>query len=148
MALAYDIETIARSDPGHLQALRGLVRGYVCNRGFDRGTVDNIVLAVDEACANSIRHAYHGRCDARLQLRLGEEEGSIVIEVSDDGDAAPREKFERRIKEPPADMRDLKPGGLGIPLMHEVFDSVEFDCGETHGNRVRLRLRRPDQGSE
>ena len=141
------IEAVVQSDPSLLQALRGLVRAYARSRGFNANTVDNIVLAVDEACANSIRHAYSGCVNHALRLCLGEEDDSIVIEVSDEGRPAPREKFEKRLTEPPADSQDVKPGGLGIPLMQEIFDSVEFDCGETQGNRVRLRLRRPDTGS-
>lgn len=140
-----DIATIVRSDPRLLQAVRGLVRSYVRSRGFNSDTVDDIVLAVDEACANSIRHAYAGQQDKNIWLHLAEVDGSLVIEVRDDGRPAPRAKFEKRVEEPPDDPRDIIPGGLGIPLMHAVFDSVEFDCGETSGNRVRLRLRRPEE---
>lgn len=124
-----------------------MVRCYVHELGFCDDTVDKIVLAVDEACANSIRHAYSGNLEGSLEVSLGTEDGNLVIEVRDEGRPAPRERLEKRLGEPAQRAEDIRPGGLGIPFMHEVFDSVEFDAGETHGNRVRLRLQRPLQGS-
>jgi anti-sigma regulatory factor (Ser/Thr protein kinase) len=140
-----DIATTVRSEPRLLQAVRGLVRSYVRSQGFNSDTVDDIVLAVDEACTNAIRHAYNGDTCRNISLYLSEEDGSLVIEVRDDGKPAPREKFNQRVECPPDDPMQITPGGLGIPLMHAVFDSVEFDCGETSGNRVRLRLKRPEE---
>jgi hypothetical protein len=37
---------------------------------------------------------------------------------------------------------DLQPGGLGVRLIHEVFDEVHFCPGESRGNCVTMRLRR------
>lgn len=124
-----------------------MMRCYARELGYDDDTVDRIVLAVDEACANAIRHAYHGDQERALLLRLGCDDGSLSIEVSDEGCPAPRERLGRKIEESPAEAGNIKPGGLGIPFMREVFDSVEFEAGEAQGNRVRLRLKRPGQGS-
>lgn len=136
-----------RSDPHLLKSVRSLVRCYARELGYDDDTVDRIVLAVDEACTNAIRHAYHGDEERALSLKLGFDDGSLSIEVGDEGCPAPRERLGKRIEESPAEAGEIKPGGLGIPFMREVFDSVEFEAGEAQGNRVRLRLKQPAHGS-
>ncbi len=128
--------------------MRSLVRCYVREQGFEDDTVDKVVLAIDEACANAIRHAYQGETTGVVDVMLGVEDDSLVIEVRDEGLPAPCERVGKRLGEPPANPEDIKPGGLGIPFMHAVFDSVEFESGESKGNRVRLRLQRPVDGSK
>jgi anti-sigma regulatory factor (Ser/Thr protein kinase) len=34
----------------------------------------------------------------------------------------------------------VRPGGIGLKLMHRIFDEVHITAGEKRGNRVRMRL--------
>ena len=45
------------------------------------------VLAVDEALANIIRHAYHGRTDGSMELECREIPDGLEITLLDNGDA-------------------------------------------------------------
>ena len=65
-----DMKVELRSAPMLLRGIRGLVRCYVADQGFGEDRCDEIVLAVDEACTNSMRHAYHGATDRVLDLIL------------------------------------------------------------------------------
>ena len=47
-----DVVVEVRSQPRLLQSIRGLVRGYVRAYGLPTEKVDDVVLAVDEACCN------------------------------------------------------------------------------------------------
>ncbi len=136
-----DVRLIVRSDPRFLGSIRSLVRGWLEACELAEDVVDKVVLAVDEACANAIRHAYEGRCDETLEVSFREDGEYLELQVSDQGAPCPPEYIECRPLQPPA-MSDLRPGGLGVPLMHEVFDEVRFCPGETSGNCVIMRLKR------
>jgi len=68
---------------------------------------------------------------------------SIEFQVCDQGAPCPPECVERRAPPRPA-ANDLKPGGLGVPLMHEIFDEVRFSPVATGGNCVIMRLKKKD----
>lgn len=136
----HDIVVEIQSKPRLMQAIRGLVRGYVGSLGFPKDSVDDVVLAVDEACCNSIRHAYGGKDDGTLYLRLDTDGDMLEVELYDEGAPAPAERVARKELVTP-DLDALTPGGLGVPLIYKVFDEVEFIPGQTQGNRLVMRLR-------
>ena len=121
-----------------------MVRRYVTSFGFPRDRVDDVVLAVDEACSNSIRHAYEGRSDARLDLCLCSDNGVLEFVLRDRGTPAPADRVARKELETP-DLDALQPGGLGMGLIHAVFDEVEFTPDAARGNRVVMRLKLPER---
>ena len=67
----------------------------------------------------------------------------LTFRVSDEGVPCPPECTTRRKLEAP-DVDDLQPGGLGIQLIHKVFDEVDFCRGVDGGNCVTMRLRRSE----
>jgi serine/threonine-protein kinase RsbW len=128
------------SDTRLLASVRSLVRTYFRDAGIPADRVDEVVLAVDEACSNAMRHAYHGRTDGRINLELAADSGTVTVSLQDYGQPAPPERIARRELAPPENLDDLQIGGLGVQLIYEVFDEVEYRCGETEGNTVRMRL--------
>jgi serine/threonine-protein kinase RsbW len=136
-----DFHVAVRSDPRLLASVRGLVRTWVEDRGVAPSVVSRVVLAIDEACTNAIRHAYAGRADEVVELILREHPDALEFVLIDRGVCCPKEQQRRRELAPP-DPEDLRPGGLGIQLMHEVFDAVEFGTGHEGGNCVTMRLTR------
>ncbi|MEJ2189570.1 MAG: ATP-binding protein [Acidobacteriota bacterium] len=137
----YDIRLEVRSDPRHLGLIRTLIHDWVDGFGLPHELVHDVVLAIDEACSNVIRHAYEGRGDGPLEIRLLASPEHLEFEVRDQGVPCPPECHERRPLEPP-DANALQPGGLGVQLMHQVFDQVVFCPGKNRGNCVTMKLRR------
>ncbi|MCK5376112.1 MAG: ATP-binding protein [Acidobacteria bacterium] len=137
----YDIRLEVRSDPRLLGLIRNLVHDWVDRFELSHELVHEVVLAIDEACSNVIRHAYEGRADGTLEVRLQEEPEYLEVEVRDQGVPCPPECHERRLLEQP-DSDQLQPGGLGVQLIHRVFDEVIFCPGKERGNCVTMRLRR------
>jgi sigma-B regulation protein RsbU (phosphoserine phosphatase) len=92
----------------------------------------HIVLAVDEACANIIKHTYGGRTDQTITIRCREAEDSLEFLLEDrgppfdPGEACPR------------DLADVRPGGLGTHFMRSVMDTVEYGRREGCGNLLRM----------
>ncbi len=137
-----DIRLELRSDPRLLGTIRCLVRGWVEASGIVAEVADEVVLAIDEACSNAIRHSYQGRCDETVELTLRSDPEYLEFEVCDRGVPCRPEHVERRpLKAPDSD--DVRPGGLGVQLMYEVFDEVRFSPAEGGGNCAVMRLKRP-----
>ena len=128
------------SDPRTLGVIRAVLQTWMEILGLETERRAEIVLAVDEACSNAIRHAYGGRDDGRVELILALVDGWIEITVSDQGTPCPAECVEAKPLTAP-EPHELTPGGLGVQLIHQIFDEVRFCPGTTHGNCVTMRLR-------
>ena len=138
-----DIALEVAADPRLLGSIRELVRAYLRDAGFARERVDELVLGVDEACTNAIRHGCGNQSECTFRVTLRTLDEWIEIQLEDSGEPAPAEVFEQASTPPKHDMDTLRPGGLGVHLIHEVFDKVEFCPGVTEGNCVTMKLKRP-----
>ena len=92
-----------------------------------------IVLAVDEACQNVIRHAYCGDAGGDIVLEI-ERRGDILIFSLRDF-APPIDPT--RVK--PRDLDDVRPGGLGTHFIRDVMDEADFTSPPSgDGNLLRM----------
>ena len=132
------------ADPRHLCLVRAMVRSFSHLAGFGGRQLDRIALAVDEACANVIRHAYGGRSDGAMTVTCmvsGTPAGrTLVVRLLDRGCEAPGGVLEVTGGHDP-----LVPGGLGLRLMHDIMDAVTY-CRSAEGcNVLELALACPDE---
>jgi anti-sigma regulatory factor (Ser/Thr protein kinase) len=87
-----------------------------------------VVLAVDEALTNVIRHGYNGETGRPIQLvfrrievpRDGREGKALEIVVEDRGKKVDSTKLCGR------PLEEVRPGGLGLHFIKECMDAVEF----------------------
>ena len=91
---ASSIEMTIASSPAHLPVVRAAVAEAARLVGFDETCASAIVLAVDEALANVIKHAYEGRADESIDIAITAlvEEGTqtgLQIVVADSGKSVP-----------------------------------------------------------
>src|SRR5882724_8610578 len=109
------------SDPKWLQGLRSIV-SLVCERnGFSDYDVGVMTLAVDEACANIMKHTYSGCVDQLIVARCIVDDTRIEFQLEDSGPRVDPEKIKAR----PLD--ELRPGGLGTYFMNQAMDHVIYD---------------------
>jgi serine/threonine-protein kinase RsbW len=94
-----------------------------------------ITLAVDEAASNVVVHAYEGTSAGPLDVQITVWETRIDIELIDEG--TPLTGFHLPADPPPLRLIAGKRGGLGLPLMRKLMDSVRI---ERVGNRNRCLL--------
>lgn len=140
--MTHDFRIDVRTDPRLLASVRELVRSWIAPFGLGDDTEHGVILAIDEACSNAMRHAYEGRWDCHATLTLTPTEEYLEFELSDEGTPCRPEKVVRRELERP-DPEKVTPGGLGVQLIYQVFDEVTFEPGSPIGNRVIMRLKRP-----
>lgn len=135
-----DFTITFRSSPRLLCDVRAMIRSYLTNQGLDGDRIQEVVLAVDEACTNSIRHAYAGQENKKLELSMNSGDGWIELELCDSGVPAPYDRVKKKSDTVIA-AEVLTPGGLGMHLIYNVFDDVTFTPGEAEGNTILMRLR-------
>ena len=99
--------------------------------GFDDITVGQIVLAVDEATTNVFRYAYGGR-PGPVHFTITIEIDEFVVQIRDQGTPADLSKIQGR------SLDELRPGGLGVVLLHKVFHQVNYEP-QTCGTILTLR---------
>lgn len=94
--------------------------------GFAPEQVHRIELAVDEACANIILHAYDGQAGGKITVRVHAQPGhKIIITFIDTGQTFDPNDVPQH--NPNVDLDNLKVGGLGIFLMRQAMDDVRFE---------------------
>ncbi|MBL8244405.1 MAG: SpoIIE family protein phosphatase [Rhodanobacteraceae bacterium] len=126
------------SDPENLRLVRRKTSEVLSELGFDEDQRARLVLAVDEAVANVIRHAYAGCCDGRVELSFWLDADAVRIELRDYADPVDP----NRIK--PRDLSECRPGGLGVNLIDSVMDSWCFrHPSDGPGNQLTMVKRLP-----
>lgn len=117
-----------------LSAVRAVVSERARQAGLPEARISDLVLAVSEAAANTLRHT---RSQGTLAIWCDERE--IVCEIRDEGVIADPFAGQRR---PAPDAT----GGHGLWLVRQVCDAVEIHSG-TAGTTVRMHMLLPDAGA-
>ncbi len=103
-----------------LKKIRDAIRKAVEGCGCSAKSTADIVLAIDEACQNIIRHAYRGDSDNVIELEVEHRGDRLVFLLIDH--APPIDPSQVK----PRDLEDIRPGGLGTYFIRRVMDEVEF----------------------
>ena len=125
------------STPAHLPVVRAALERLCELLGLDANARGEIVLAVDEALTNVIRHAYGGREDRPIEVALSREGGAgpgaaLRIELRDWGERVDPSRIRSR------DLDDVRPGGLGVHIMQNCMDEVEYAPAPDGGTRLTM----------
>ena len=123
--------------PKELCQTRSSVRTALTKSGWCSDTVGDIVLAIDEACQNIIRHAYGEETDEEIVLQIRCEGEALVISLRDYAPKVSPDCMKSR------DLEDIRPGGLGCHFIQQVMDEVSISpLSEDRGNVMRMVKRR------
>jgi serine/threonine-protein kinase RsbW len=88
--------------------------------------LDEVELAVSEACTNAIRHTADADADARVIVNFRVDDARLVIEVKDQGtgfdmDEVPLPEFDQHPE-----------GGYGLYIIRTIMDEVQYVRGEDY----------------
>jgi anti-sigma regulatory factor (Ser/Thr protein kinase) len=121
----YDRRT--QASPAEIGHIRSEVAAFARDAGASPDVVDDIRLAVTEACTNAFVHAYEAGQHAPLHVTAVATADALEIAVRDWGTGL-------RV--------DAGTGGLGLglPLLHELAKRVEVTEMPDAGIEVRMRF--------
>ncbi len=146
MRLALDLSLPAESRL--LAATRKVLALYLREFGTPEDIVDDVILAVDEACTNVLQHAYPQGpdLDSYYLLRADLQQDRILIEVVDEGIgfdimAKPAVRHED------GDPRNAA-SGRGLEVMRHLMTTVEVESPTpAGGTRLRMIRQLPRAGN-
>ena len=114
--------------PENVLVARQAVTGFCEALAFPVAVIENVRLAVTEACANVVVHAYAKDAVEHLELDATAVPGGVVVVVCDCG---------RGVGDEPG-------AGLGLPLIDALTDAYELEALEAGGTRITMRFRDDD----
>ena len=131
-----------------LEDIRSSVQNILAESSLSNKSINSVLLAIEEACTNVIRHAYlYGPGSLRIKIKVYHDR--VIFSIFDKG-----RKFDFDHSEVPdldRYVRTGRKGGLGLYLIRKMMDSVEYFTrdGENELRMVKksdmaaLRLLRP-----
>jgi serine/threonine-protein kinase RsbW len=127
------------SELRHLAAVRTLVRD-VCRRGWGPGAdahaLAQLELAVDEAVANIVLHAYKGEAGMPLEVAVAADAESVCVTLGHRG-----EPFDPAAVAPPS-FDGSREGGFGLYVIKQAVDELSFFQDERGVHVIRLVKKR------
>ena len=104
--------------------------------GFGAARIEDLKTAVAEACINAIEHGNQGHPDTRVLVTMNFKDDKFSVSVKDGGEG---------IKKLPKDkvvMQQIErlepPEGLGLYLIKQLVDEVEFNDLTKGGHTVKM----------
>ena len=88
--------------------------------GCSHALATDLIIAVGEACQNVVRHAYKDTQDGVATLEIHCKGGIIEFRLRDSAPPVDRDKLKPKWPEDPGC------GGMGICLIHDIMDEVEY----------------------
>lgn len=104
--------------------------------GFDDRAVCQIQVAVDEACANVVAHAYEAMAPGTMQVTCSLSQVGMVIRVRDWGRSFEPEQVAEPDIQAPLEDRGL--GGLGLFMIRKFMDEITFTFDPVRGNELLM----------
>jgi serine/threonine-protein kinase RsbW len=124
------------SNTENLAMIRDFVNGIGTRAGLAASDVAKLELAVDEACANVIEHAYGPEVTKEVSVKATLDEESIQIDVVDTGTGFdPGQISQKNLEQLVA---ERKSGGLGMRLMKTLMDEVHYEVIPGLKNELRM----------
>lgn len=124
------------SDPAMLGQLRRDAEAFAIRVGMDEADVSRVVLAMDEALTNIIRHAYGDDNGRPIEITMMASDEDLEVIIRDYGLVVHPSAIHSR------DLDDVRPGGLGVHIMNECMDEVNFSPADQGGGTVLTMTKR------
>jgi serine phosphatase RsbU (regulator of sigma subunit)/anti-sigma regulatory factor (Ser/Thr protein kinase)/transposase-like protein len=125
------------ADEGQLEDIRISIRNILSESDLTTKDTNSVLLAIEEACTNVIRHAYL-YAPGTIRIKIALHPGRVVFSIFDKG-----RKFDYDHSDSPDLKRYIKTGrkgGLGLYLIRKMMDSVEYYSRDGE-NELRLEKR-------
>ena len=107
--------------------------------GFTPQRIEDLKTAVAEACLNAIEHGNKNHPDTRVLVTMNFKDDRFSVSVKDGGNGISRLPRDRTV------MRRIEnlepPKGLGIYLIKQLMDEVEFNNMTKDGHTVKMVIK-------
>lgn len=118
-------DLVVPAQPDQLKVLRDHTRSRIKDLMLDSKVSFRLVLGVDEACQNIMRHAFKGS-QGKILSRIQTQTDIITFNLFDDGPCDPLGPL---IPSKPlaTSEKDMSVGGMGLHFIEKIFDDWRFE---------------------
>lgn len=134
--LGEEIRVLATTE--YLRDVRAFLQLRLREVNYTDVELQGILLAVDEACANLIQHAYRGEDTQYISVLVNVSPEAVTIRVYDT--APPFDPANVHLPDMRVYFSEHRRGGLGILIMHHVMDDITYVPGSGPKNSNVLTL--------
>ncbi|MEV5334916.1 ATP-binding protein [Streptomyces werraensis] len=123
--------------PEHVRTARLVAAAVARRAGVDEAVLDEVRLAVGEACSRAVGLHQHGGISAPVRVLLTEEEKQFSIEVGDEAPHAPvrARSADEVLGDPDTETEEDE---MGLAVISGLVDDVEVSAGGSGGS-IRMR---------
>ena len=115
---------LIKNDLAEIEQLAEKIETFGKSRGISVALINNINLSLDELITNTINYGYRDELEHQIKIDLQLSEMEAVVELRDDG--LPFNPLERPDPDINKELDDREIGGLGIYLVRQLMDQVEY----------------------
>jgi serine/threonine-protein kinase RsbW len=134
MTMSSDVRLTLPARPENVAVIRHVLGAFAEALELPADLVEDMRLAVTEACTNVVRHAYHDGEPGPIDVVIRPNGETLELIVSDRGAGI-------------GPSPDLAGPGLGLPLIAALADHFEIEHGPSRGSRLAMSFRcRPQLG--
>jgi len=124
-----DIELFLPARAENIAVVRHALGALTDIGALDGHTLADVRLAITEACANVVVHAYPDGGEGPLEIEVGIEDHRLEVTVRDHGDGL---------------VAGGPDAGLGLALIGALADSMQLDRDDRQRTEVRMTFKLPD----
>ena len=124
----------------NLAQIADFVTQAATQAGLDDKGCYAVQMAVDEACANIIEHAYGGEGEGKIQLACQAQAEGLQVTISDQGIPFDPEQIPELDTKAPLTERSRR--GMGLFFIYKLMDRIEYKPNTSKGNQLILFKRR------
>lgn len=119
----------------NLEEIRNFVEQAARHLQVPERAVSDVVQAVDEAATNIILHGYDGQ-DGMVQVELDRQDNALLVRLRDQA----RQFDPTTVSAPDLSLglEQRYPGGLGLYLIRQLVDRVQYRIPAEGGNELTL----------
>jgi len=129
-----NFKLVVPGKPEYICAVRLAISSLANNAGFDIEAIEDIKVAVSEACTNIIMHGHNNKEMEYLEYEVRCEifNNKLSISVEDEGKGYDLKNY----KEP--DLTAENTGGLGLFIIRTLMDEVVVESETGVGTHIKM----------
>jgi len=116
------------SNPEYVSIIRLTTSGIANKVGFSIEDIEDIKVAVSEACTNAIKHSE----DSKITLMFTIIGNGLQIDIKDKGKGYDMQSI------PKPNLNEPKESGLGLFIIDALMDDVEIKSEDNQGTSIKM----------
>lgn len=116
------------ANPDYVSILRLTTSGIANKLGFSMDDIEDMKVAVSEACTNAVKHSEDNKVNIKFNLL----ENRIEIEIKDNGKGYDVSSIDT------PDLSNPKENGLGLFIIQTLMDEVSIESKGNQGTTIKM----------